>query len=135
MTSNLGSDHFRKLTNPLGFLAQQVGVDQVRGEIMRELERSFSPEFRNRIDQVVREIARRYLATVQRTLSAAGKTIRIDEGAVELLVRQGYSLACGARFLKRVIDERVKLPTSVMRLTVWDISRFCRESCRRLSSK
>jgi ATP-dependent Clp protease ATP-binding subunit ClpA len=122
MTSNIGSEHFRKLTNPLGFFAQQVGVEQVQGEIMRELERRFAPEFRNRIDEVVlfaplarddvREIARHYLATVERALEAAGKTIRIDDDALELLVSQGYSLAYGARFLKRVIDDRVKLPIS-----------------------
>src|SRR6516164_6180804 len=36
MTSNIGSENFRKLTNPLGFFAQQVRVEQVQGEIMRE---------------------------------------------------------------------------------------------------
>src|SRR5574338_46716 len=53
MTSNLGSEHFRKLTSPLGFLAAAVDSAQVRGEIFRELERRFSPEFRNRIDETV----------------------------------------------------------------------------------
>jgi ATP-dependent Clp protease ATP-binding subunit ClpA len=122
MTSNLGSEHFRKLTSPLGFFSQQVRVEQVQGEIVRELERRFPPEFRNRIDEIVlfeplardevREIARHYLANVERTLSAAGKAIRVDDDALELLVSQGYSLEYGARFLKRVIDERVKLPVS-----------------------
>jgi ATP-dependent Clp protease ATP-binding subunit ClpA len=122
MTSNIGSEHFRKLTSPLGFLSRQVGAEQIQAEILREVERRFSPEFRNRIDDVVlfsplsrddvREIARHYLATVQQTLSAVGKTIRIDDEALELLVSEGYSLAYGARFLKRVIDERVKLPIS-----------------------
>jgi ATP-dependent Clp protease ATP-binding subunit ClpA len=89
---------------------------------MRELERRFAPEFRNRIDEIVlfaplsrdevREIARQYLSTVERALVAAAKTLRIDNDALELLVSQGYSLAYGARFLKRVIDERVKLPIS-----------------------
>ena len=36
-----------------GSSRKQVGVEQVQGEIMRELERRFSPEFRNRIDEVV----------------------------------------------------------------------------------
>ena len=53
MTSNIGSDVFRKLTSPMGFLSKQVGIEQVKGEIMREVERRFSPEFRNRIDEVV----------------------------------------------------------------------------------
>ena len=122
MTSNLGSEHFRKLTSPLGFLSQPVGIDQIRGEIMRELERRFPPKFRNRIDDVVlfgplardevREIAGLYLATVEQTLTAAGKTLRVEDEALDLLASQGYSLAYGARFLKRVIDERVKLPIS-----------------------
>jgi ATP-dependent Clp protease ATP-binding subunit ClpC len=122
MTSNLGSEHFRKLTSPLGFLSQEVRGEQIQGEIMRELGRRFPPEFRNRIDEIVlfaplardevREIARQYLRTVEQTLSAAGKTLRIDDDALELLVSQGYSLAYGARFLKRVVDERVKLPIS-----------------------
>jgi ATP-dependent Clp protease ATP-binding subunit ClpA len=60
----------------------------------------------------VREIARQYLATIERALAAAGKTFHMDDDALELLVTQGYSLAYGARFLKRVIDERVKLPIS-----------------------
>ena len=53
MTSNIGCEHFRKLTNPFGFYSKQVGVEQIQGEITRELERRFSPEFRNRIDEVV----------------------------------------------------------------------------------
>jgi ATP-dependent Clp protease ATP-binding subunit ClpA len=122
MTSNLGAENFRKLTSPLGFLSQSVGVAQVEGEVMRELERRFPPEFRNRIDQVVsfaplthdqvREIAKHYLKQVKLTLAKAGKTIQIDEDALELIVTQGYSMAFGARFLKRVIDERIKLPIS-----------------------
>jgi ATP-dependent Clp protease ATP-binding subunit ClpA len=122
MTSNLGSEHFRKLTSPLGFLSQQVGVDQIRGEIMRELERRFPPEFRNRIDDVVlfgplarddvRDITRQYLGTIERTLLEAGKALRVDDEALERLVDEGYSLAYGARFLKRIVDERVKLPIS-----------------------
>jgi ATP-dependent Clp protease ATP-binding subunit ClpA len=122
MTSNIGSENFRKLTSPLGFLSHDVGVQQVQGEVMRELERRFPPEFRNRIDEVVlfaplsrdevREIAQHYLRDVTVTLAKAGKAIDISDDALELLVTQGYSLAFGARFLKRVIDERIKLPIS-----------------------
>ena len=122
MTSNLGSEHFRKLTSPLGFLSRQVGIAQVRSEVMRELERRFPPEFRNRIDEVVlfspltpdevKQIARQYLERITGTLRARGKTIEIDQDAFDLLVQEGYNLAYGARFLKRVIDDRVKLPIS-----------------------
>ena len=122
MTSNIGSEHFRKLTSPLGFRSQSIGVEQVQGEVMRELERRFAPELRNRIDEVVlfapltqievREIAKHYLGKVKATLAESGKTLQIDDDALEALVAQGYSLSYGARFLKRTIDERIKLPIS-----------------------
>ena len=122
MTSNLGSEHFRKLSNPLGFLSAAVEPDQVRGDIRRELERRFSPEFRNRIDETVifspltrddvRRIAAGYLASIEATLTAAGKRLQVDDEALELIVDEGYSLAYGARFLKRVVDEQIKVPVS-----------------------
>jgi len=122
MTSNIGSEHFRKLTSPFGFRSKTYGVEQVQGEVMRELERRFSPEFRNRIDEVVlfaplthdevREIATHHLSDLTATLARSDRKLEIDEDALELLVRQGYSLAYGARFLKRAIDERIKLPIS-----------------------
>src|SRR5689334_15310438 len=122
MTSNLGSENFRKLTSPLGFLQKEVGMDHVRGEIMRELERRFPPELRNRIDEVVlfsplthdevREIARHYLAEIETTLQRSSKRLHVEEDALEKLVALGYSLQYGARFLKRIIDEQIKLPIS-----------------------
>jgi len=122
MTSNAGSEHFRKLENSLGFRSGQVATTQVQNEIHRELERRFSPEFRNRIDQVVvfdpltqdqvRAITEKYLEEVAATLRKAGKNLAVDPRVVDALVTEGYSMANGARFLKRVIDDRIKLPLS-----------------------
>jgi len=122
MTSNLGAENFRKLTSPMGFLQKAVGVSQVEGEVLRELERRFTPEFRNRIDEVVlfaplthdevREIARHYLQQVTLTMAKAGKTMAVADEALEVVVKAGYSMAFGARFLKRFIDEHIKLPIS-----------------------
>jgi ATP-dependent Clp protease ATP-binding subunit ClpA len=42
----------------------------------------------------------------------AGKTITVDDDALELVVVKGFSMAFGARFLKRFIDEHIKLPIS-----------------------
>jgi ATP-dependent Clp protease ATP-binding subunit ClpA len=122
MTSNIGSESFRRLTSPLGFLSREVGPEQIHSEVLRELERRFPPEFRNRIDEVVvfapltrdevRDIAAQYLAQVKLTLLKSGKTIEVTPAAMERIVAEGYSLAFGARFLKRVIDDRIKLPIS-----------------------
>ncbi len=96
MTANLGAENFRKLANPMGFLNRAVNIEQVQGEIMRELERRFPPEFRNRIDEVVlfaplthaevREIAKHYLEQVKVALAKAGKTIHVSDEALEMVV-------------------------------------------------
>jgi ATP-dependent Clp protease ATP-binding subunit ClpC len=122
MTSNVGSECFRKLSSPLGFFSKQVGVEQVQGEITRELERRFSPEFRNRIDEVVifrpltkdevRQITLQQIGKIQRSLKKANRTLTVTPDALEQIVTDGYSLAYGARFLKRVIETRIKLPIS-----------------------
>jgi ATP-dependent Clp protease ATP-binding subunit ClpC len=122
MTSNAGSECFRKLSSPLGFYSKQIGIEQVQAEITRELERRFSPEFRNRIDEVVifrpltkdevRQIALQQIERIGRALAKSGKTLTVTPEALEQLVTDGYSLAYGARFLKRVIESKIKLPIS-----------------------
>ncbi|HSL22105.1 MAG TPA: ATP-dependent Clp protease ATP-binding subunit, partial [Vicinamibacterales bacterium] len=122
MTSNLGTEHFRKLTNPLGFCSGAVGPDQVKGDVIKDLERHFPPEFRNRIDEVVlftpltrenvRAIAELEVARVTRTLEESGRRLVVEPEALEQMVKEGYSLAFGARFLKRFIEEKLKLPIS-----------------------
>jgi len=124
MTSNAGSEHFRRLQNPLGFASKQgqAAIDSVQADINRELERRFPPEFRNRIDQVVvfepltkdevREITLKYLDEVSTSLKRWNKQIHVEPEAVEKLVTDGYSPAYGARFLKRVVDDQIKLPLS-----------------------
>jgi ATP-dependent Clp protease ATP-binding subunit ClpA len=122
MTSNIGSECFRKLSSPLGFYSKQVGVEQVQGEIVRELERRFTPEFRNRIDEVVifrplaqdevRAITLLQVAKIEKSLAKSGRRLVVTPEAVEQLVKDGYSLAYGARFLKRVIESKIKLPIS-----------------------
>jgi ATP-dependent Clp protease ATP-binding subunit ClpA len=60
----------------------------------------------------VRHIALKYIDQVTATLKRFNKTVTIDPDALEKLVTDGYSMAYGARFLKRVIDDRIKLPLS-----------------------
>jgi ATP-dependent Clp protease ATP-binding subunit ClpA len=46
------------------------------------------------------------------TESTAGRTLHVDDAAIDAIVNRGASLEFGARFLKRVIDEAVSLPIS-----------------------
>ena len=83
MTSNAGSEHFRKLSSPMGFRSGNDSDSAGADEVNRELERRFPPEFRNRIDEVVlfqpltkdevRSIAQNYLDQVTTTLKRMGQ--------------------------------------------------------------
>ena len=121
MTSNLGSENFKKYEKPLGFGQKTLGdIREIKGAAMKAAEQRFSPEFRNRIDEIVvfsplmmdevRDIARLYLGKLKRQMERQGKIVEITEKAIELVTEKGYSPAYGARFLKRFIDEKVKLP-------------------------
>ena len=121
MTSNLGSENFKRFEKPLGFGMKSTGeIRAIHGDVMKAAETRFSPEFRNRIDEIVvfsplvmdevREIAKLYLAKVQRNMERQGKQVEVTEAALDLLTEKGFSPAYGARFLKRHIDQKVKLP-------------------------
>jgi ATP-dependent Clp protease ATP-binding subunit ClpA len=49
---------------------------------------------------------------IERSLGRSGRTLRVVPEALEQLVADGYSLAYGARFLKRIIEAKIKLPIS-----------------------
>jgi len=121
MTSNLGSENFKKYMKPLGFGQKTTAdINEIKRAVMQAAETRFSPEFRNRIDEIVifspltqdevKQIAQLYLSAVQRQMARQGKRLTITEAAMNRLVEQGFSPAYGARFLKRTIDEKVKLP-------------------------
>ncbi len=121
MTSNLGSESFKKYEKPLGFGTKSLGeIKQIKGEVMKAAEQRFSPEFRNRIDEIVifspltmdevKQIAKLYLAKLKKRMERQGKIIEITDNAVDLMTEKGFSPAYGARFLKRFIDQKVKLP-------------------------
>lgn len=123
MTSNLGSDEFKRFLKPLGFLVDTQHLTEVKKMILKEVENHFSPEFLNRIDDVivfspltreeVREITQQYLGRIRQSLTSQGKSMVFTEAALESLVEIGFSLKYGARFLKRRIDERVKIPITL----------------------
>lgn len=125
MTSNLGGDRYKKYLHPLGFAPQNKDtLQQIKNEILKAAEDHFSPEFRNRIDEIivfspltreeVRRIAQMYLEKIQNQMARSYKTLTVTEAALDRLVDLGYSVQFGARFLKRTIDEQVKLPITQM---------------------
>lgn len=120
MTSNIGSGNFQKAEKPLGFSSDSTSeMKEIRGNVMKEFEQRFSPEFRNRIDEVivftplskeeVRQIASNHVAKTAKLMSERGKNLVVTEQALDLIAEKGVSKAYGARHLKRFIDEHVKL--------------------------
>ncbi len=125
MTSNLGSDSFKKYEKPLGFGTKTASdFRQIKNDVMKAAEMRFSPEFRNRIDEIVvfapltmdevRQIAQIYLEKTRRQMKSQGKSFDTTDAALSLITEKGFSMQYGARFLKRFIDERVKLPITTM---------------------
>lgn len=120
MTSNIGSEHFKKLTNPLGFRAAGADLERIKAGVKKELETGLSPEFINRIDEIVifdplseeetAQIAARMIEAIRVTMEKKNKTLKFDSSALETLVNVSYSLAYGARFLKRKIEDLIKVP-------------------------
>jgi len=125
MTSNLGSENFKKFEKPLGFGTKTAGdFRAIKNEVLKAAEQRFSPEFRNRIDEIVifspltmdevRQIAQLYLDKTNRQMKHQGKSFEVTNQALDLITEKGYNMQYGARFLKRYIDEHVKLPITTM---------------------
>src|SRR6266404_5750729 len=125
MTSILGSQSFNLFEKPLGFGTKTASeFKQIRGDVMKAAEQRFSPEFRNRIDEIVvfapltmdevKQIAQIYLEKTRRQMKSQGKSFQTTDRALSLITEKGFSMQYGARFLKRFIDERVKLPITTM---------------------
>jgi ATP-dependent Clp protease ATP-binding subunit ClpC len=119
LTSNFGAAVERG--RPLGFTgdaAHRFRPDRVE----RELERIFTPEFRNRIDRIVvfrpfereqiRALLERELGLVLERRGFRGRpwAVEWDEAALELLAEKGFSPELGARPLKRAIDRYLLAP-------------------------
>jgi len=113
MTSNAGAD---KLTeNVVGF---GRGIDTSRS--MKAIEKTFSPEFRNRLDDVVifntlpkdivLKIVDKFVCQMEFQLSDRDVDVELTDDAREWLAEEGYDEVLGARPLERTIQENLKRP-------------------------
>jgi ATP-dependent Clp protease ATP-binding subunit ClpC len=121
LTSNVGSRIVQEA--PVGF-GRAVPPPPDASTTLRDLSRSFRPEFLNRIDRIVtfrplsaetaEKIARRELAAVvERTgITRRRLVVSVDDSVVPLLLREGYSPAYGARPLKRTVERLILLPAA-----------------------
>ena len=128
MTSNIGADVIRRQNN-FGFnlvrekdSEEQEQYDDMRKKLMDQLKKAFKPEFLNRLDNVVvfrmlnlqdmQQITELEIGKVNERLADKGIEIRLNEGALEKLTRDGYDPDMGARPLRRVIQQKIEDPLS-----------------------
>jgi ATP-dependent Clp protease ATP-binding subunit ClpC len=120
MTSNLGSKLVLR-GGRMGFGGgdQEAAFRRIEEEILSELRRSFSPEFINRVDEVIvfhplgqkelSEIVDIQLAEVNETLAQRKLTVSVSPAAKEwLLARAGVDPSTGARPLRRTIQRHLQ---------------------------
>ncbi len=122
MTSNLGTHNLRKPALGFGQASAELTYDKMKERVQEELKRNFRPEFLNRIDEVIvfHELSRNEVTSivdlmirrVEEQLKSQDVDIELTERAKDLLARQGYDPALGARPLRRAIQRLVEDPLS-----------------------
>ncbi|SFS19359.1 ATP-dependent Clp protease ATP-binding subunit ClpA [Yoonia litorea] len=113
MTSNAGAAEMSK--NALGF-----GRETREGEDTAAIERTFTPEFRNRLDAVISfgalpkpvilQVVEKFVLQLEAQLIDRNVHIELTNAAAEWLADKGYDEKMGARPLGRVIQEHIKKP-------------------------
>ncbi|MCT8159611.1 ATP-dependent Clp protease ATP-binding subunit ClpA [Pseudoruegeria sp. SHC-113] len=113
MTSNAGAAEQAKAA--IGF-----GRDRREGEDTAAIERTFTPEFRNRLDavvsfaplgkEVILQVVEKFVLQLEAQLLDRNVTIELTKPAAEWLAEEGYDDKMGARPLGRVIQEHIKKP-------------------------
>lgn len=119
MTSNIGAAAAAG-RNTVGFGSESktLTYERMREAMMGELKKTFSPEFLNRIDEIIvfhpleqeqaAKIVRLMLKGVADRLRERGIDLTFSEGAVEQLSRDGFDPVYGARPLRRAIQHQVE---------------------------
>ncbi|WP_136682442.1 ATP-dependent Clp protease ATP-binding subunit ClpA [Falsirhodobacter xinxiangensis] len=113
MTSNAGASEMQK--SAIGF-----GRDRREGEDTAAIERTFTPEFRNRLDavisfaplgkEVILQVVEKFVLQLEAQLMDRGVHIELTPAAAAWLGDKGYDDKMGARPLGRVIQENIKKP-------------------------
>ncbi|MCL5050962.1 MAG: ATP-dependent Clp protease ATP-binding subunit ClpA, partial [Firmicutes bacterium] len=89
-------------------------------DAMAEINRLFTPEFRNRLDSIVwfnhldtvviEQVVDKFICELQAQLDKKGVSLEVDSAAHAWLAEKGYDKAMGARPMSRVIQEHIKKP-------------------------
>ncbi|AEF54023.1 ATP-dependent Clp protease ATP-binding subunit ClpA [Marinomonas posidonica] len=113
MTSNAGAEELARRS--IGFSNQDNSTDG-----MEVINRTFTPEFRNRLDAVIQfqqlderiifNVVDKFLVELQAQLDPKGVLLDVSDMARGWLAHKGYDRQMGARPMARVIQEHLKKP-------------------------
>jgi len=119
MTSNLGAEASERAN--IGF-----GKSERTGEDDKALKQFFPPEFRNRLDAVIKfdklgkdtmkSVVKKFLQELNTMTMEKDVEVNATDDAIEFLMTKGFDAKLGARPLQRVIDDEIKKPLSKMML-------------------
>ncbi|WP_423910643.1 ATP-dependent Clp protease ATP-binding subunit ClpA [Candidatus Spongiihabitans sp.] len=113
MTTNAGAMQSARET--MGFVTQDHSADD-----MEAVKKAFTPEFRNRLDNIIRfdglddktivHVVRKFILELEQQLAEKNVELAVDDDAVDWLAEKGYDSAMGARPMARVIQQEIKQP-------------------------
>ena len=113
MTTNAGADLLEKKT--IGFNSQSNETDAIK-----TLKKLFSPEFRNRLDEIIQfnylpkkvilSIVDKFLVKLQAQLDERGIELIYSNKVINWIAEEGYDKVMGARPMERFITENIKKP-------------------------
>ncbi|MCW2103325.1 ATP-dependent Clp protease ATP-binding subunit ClpA [Rahnella aceris] len=113
MTTNAGVRETERKS--IGLVHQDNSPDA-----MEEIKRTFTPEFRNRLDnviwfnhlstEVIQQVVDKFIVELQAQLDAKGVSLEVSDEARDWLTVKGYDRAMGARPMTRTVQENLKKP-------------------------
>ncbi len=113
MTSNAGASEMSKRS--IGFAEQDCLSDS-----MGAIKRAFTPEFRNRLDDIIQFAALdmatvafvvdKFIGELEQQLNEKGVTLKVSKAARQWFAENGYDEQMGARPMARLLQEKLKKP-------------------------
>ncbi len=113
MTTNAGAQEMSR--SSVGFTKQDHHADG-----MEIIKRSFTPEFRNRLDGIIQfepldhktvlHVVDKFVAQLEAQLELKKIEIQVEKSAKDWIAERGYDVKMGARPMERVIQEYIKKP-------------------------
>ena len=126
MTSNIGTRELKDFGAGVGFNTNELTKERSDAVIRKALNRKFSPEFLNRVDDIVTfgslnhdsilKIVDIELASFYKRVEENGLKLEITPAAKNLVADHGFDIQYGARPLKRAIQSEIEDPLSEMLL-------------------